>query len=232
MIKSFLTTTLLISFFFAFSGATNAQTTASIDLVWEASSYTPPLYAGKALSTTDGDVDVVAFIPNYFGDPTQASYTWELNGYVLGSLSGTGRSSLHISGSPFITDRSVRVTVSSRNGQQGFGFVRIPSVKPRVVLYEDSALGGVLFSHALSNRIEATTDTDIVLTAYPYFFSTNKRGSNLSYIWKVDGQNAETNSASFVARSEVAGTSTVSIEARHTNRILEQASKILSVVLQ
>ncbi len=218
-----------ISFFF-FPAISNAQT-AAINLIWEANSYVPPFYAGKAMTTSDGDVDVFALLPESFGDPTRATYTWELNGSVLGGLSGVGRSSLRISGSPFIIDRSVRVTVTGANGKSGFGFVTIPVAKPKLLVYEDSALGGVLFSRAITDSVSAQTDTDIVLSAYPYFFSTNSR-TNLPYDWKINGQRSDSTIAELVARSETTGTSTVSVEAHNTQRILERASEMLSIVLQ
>ncbi|MEK7606452.1 MAG: hypothetical protein AAB458_02580 [Patescibacteria group bacterium] len=228
----FLACFLFLASCFVFARSAIAQNTATVDLVWEANSYVPPFYKGKALTTTDGDVDVYAFVPSTFGNPLRATYTWELNSQVLGSLSGVGRSSLRVSGSPFIDDRAIRVRVVGENGREGFGYVRIPAVKPTIMVYVDSPLAGVQFGNAVVTRLEAQTETDLTLTAYPYFFSTSDRNENLSYTWNVNGVASETRGPTLVARSETTGTSTVSVEINNVSKILERASKIFSVVLQ
>ncbi len=204
---------------------------ASVELVWEADSYTPPLYAGRALPTSDGNLRVFAFPPSSLGTATNLIYTWKINGQVLGSMSGTDRSMLAIKGSPFISDQLVVVDVS--NGSQTVtGVVRIPYVKPTVLLYENSPLKGVQFEHALINKFVAEANSDITLVAEPYFFST-PQSQSLTYTWSVNGQTSKgVSGPSFIARSETTGTSTVNVAVTNPLYILQRISKSLSVVLQ
>lgn len=217
---------------FLFSLSAQAQTASSIDMFWEANSYVPSLYQGKALPTSDGNIRVFAIPPESFGDSSRASYIWKINGTVLGSKSGTGRSSLDIVGSPFIDTNLIIVDVTGVNGTSGTGILRIPYVKPKVILYENSPLGGILFSQALQGRLLAEADKDITLLSYPYFFSTQKLNSNLSYTWEINGTTAKALGHEITARSEITGTSTVDLQVYSLTNVLQRASERVSIVLQ
>jgi len=203
----------------------------SIPLVWESDTYTPPFYKGKALSPSDSGSRIIALPPSTFG-PDTATYTWKFNGKVLGSLSGVGKKTLSLAGSPFTSDRLVTVTVESADGsQEGVGVVRIPVQKPLVLAYEDSPLSGIRFENALE-RFSGHTETDIPLLAYPYFFSTTHRLSGLSYEWTVGGRSvSDGKNGSLTARSDVAGTSTVQVSVHNLKNILQQATHDFSVIV-
>lgn len=203
----------------------------SIPLVWESDTYTPPFYKGKALSPSDSGSRIIALPPSTFG-PDTATYTWKFNGRVLGSQSGVGVKTLTLAGSPFTADRFVVVTVKSADGtQEGTGTLRIPSSKPKVLVYEDSPLSGVHFESALEEFF-GQTEADISLLAYPLFFSTNDRLSGLVYKWVVGGQSiSEGGEGEIVARSDIAGTSTVQVSIRSLNNVLQQAVKSLNVIV-
>ncbi len=216
---------------FGFTVVVSAQTEVSVDLIWEADSYTPALYGGKALPTTDGSVRVFALPPTSLGTAANLTYTWKVNGQVLGSLSGKGRSFLSLAGSPFISDRLVTVTVT--NGvDSAIGVVRIPYTKPQVLLYENSPLAGIQFEHAVPNRLTAEPNTDIELRAEPYYFAT-PRAQSLGYTWTIDGETSKASvGPSFIARSEATGTSTLSLAVTNPSYLLQRISKTLSIVLQ
>ena len=224
--------TLVFLSLFLFATSAHAQSSASsVDMFWEANSYVPTLYQGKALPTSDGDVRVFALPGASFGNASQASYIWKVNGTVLGSKSGVGRSSLEVTGSPFIDTSLVVVDVVGSNGQSGSGILRIPYTKPRVLLYEKSALGGILFSSSIEGGESAPINKDIVLFGYPYFFSTEKITNNLSYVWKIDESPINTRGPELVTRSENIGTSTVSVRVYSVTHVLQQASKTVPIVL-
>lgn len=213
----------------------HAQTTQTgVDMVWETDSYTPPFYKGKALPPGDADVRIIATPDSSFGNPATALYTWRVNGTVLGSLSGIGKSSLFVAGSPFITDRIVTVDVESADGtRQGLGVVQIPVVRPIVRVYEDQPLSGVRFENTLA-YLHGQTEADIILVAYPYFFSTQNRKQNLEYSWLVGGQTVGEEGAggAIIARSDIAGTSTVSVSVRNFKNILQRASASVKIVVE
>ncbi len=214
---------------------THAQSSApGVQLYWEASSYTPPFYKGKALPPSDDTVVVTAITPASFGDSASLIYTWKMNGVVFGSLSGTGKSSLTLSGSPFVVDRLITVTVrNAEKTQEATGVVKIPVVKPRVVLYEDEPLRGLRFEKALDS-MQQKTETDIGLVAYPFFFSELSQRRGLLYRWTVNGQAVEDvpHDGTIIARSDTTGTSTVSVSAESPSHILQRASESITIFLQ
>jgi hypothetical protein len=95
-------------------------TSANVDLIWEADSYTPPFYQGKALLSQYETVKVVA-VPHLGKDsstlsPTNLIYTWEKDGRVIGNLSGYGKNTLIIDSSLTLKASTINVTVSNKEG--------------------------------------------------------------------------------------------------------------------
>ncbi len=216
---------------FAQVNVATLTTTTSIPLVWEADTYTPPFYKGKALSPTDAGNRIIALTPSTFG-PDTATYTWKFDSKVLGSQSGVGKKTLTLPGSPFTADKLVVVTIKSADGtQEGTGAIRIPSTKPQVLVYEDSPLSGIRFENVV-NTFFGQTETDISLLAYPYFFSTENRLFGLEYRWTVGGQSvSEGKDGEIIARSDTIGTSTLAVSLRNLTNVLQQAAHSLHVVV-
>ncbi len=197
----------------------------NITLVWEASSYVPPFYKGKALMPDGGDARVVAFLPPGVPVTSDISYSWRVDGVVDGANSGVGRSSYTIESEIFGGSSLVVVEISNANGLIGTGALRIPLIKPQILVYTDAPLGGVLFNDE-NPRI---TGTELTMETYPLFFTTRRRdNANLSYVWRVNGVPATNplgNSGRLVLRSEEAiGTTTIGVSVSNTDHILESAS--------
>ena len=76
---------------------------ASIDLVWEANSYVPPFYKGKALHSRQGNLKIVA-MPEFVKNgkrtaPENLVYEWSNGVDVYQSQNGYGKSVLILNGS-------------------------------------------------------------------------------------------------------------------------------------
>lgn len=197
----------------------------NITLVWEASSYVPPFYKGKALMPDGGDARVVAFLPPGVQATSDMSYSWRVDGVVDGSNSGVGRSAYTIKSEIFGGSSLIVVEVSNTNGLIGTGALRIPLVEPLVLVYADAPLGGVLFN--IENP--RLTGEEVAVETYPLFFTTSARSDiDMTYMWRVNGlpvQNPFGNSGRLVLRSEEAvGTTTVGISVTNADRMLENAS--------
>lgn len=210
---------------------------SSVALVWQADTFVPPFYAGKALAPLDATVRVFAFPDTSFGNPSTATYAWKLNGQVLGSDSGTGRSSLLIPGSSFASERLVVVEVTSADGsKRGTGVARIESATPKLMLYQETPLAGTFFSHAIGDDgLIIPTETDVSVGAYPFFFSTPSRSGLIAYSWTVNGDSVNdttTQRGTLMARGEEVGTSTVQITAMNPSRILQRASETFNIFLK
>lgn len=201
------------------------NTPINITLVWEASSYVPPFYKGKALMPDGGDARIVAFLPPGVPVTSDISYSWRVDGSIDGDNSGVGRNSYTIESEIFGGSSLVVVEVSNTNGLIGTGALRIPLTKPQILVYADAPLGGVLFN----DENPHVAGTELTMETYPLFFTTRRRdNANLSYVWRVNGMPATNplgNSGRLVLRSEEAiGTTTIGVSVSNADRILESAS--------
>ncbi|MBU0723220.1 hypothetical protein KKH46_03375 [Patescibacteria group bacterium] len=162
----------------------------SIDLLWEAQTYTPPFYRGKALPTEGSPIKVVA-IPNTKDQKTKYTYSWGVNKlFPLVDSSGYNRTSFILSGAKEKYSQKVVVSVSSFDGSKNTKkIIKITSVEPAVVLYEKSIkniLNSPFLGQALSGAKEVNSK-GLVIRAEPYFFSkTDLENNKLEYIWKIN----------------------------------------------
>jgi hypothetical protein len=167
---------------------------ASIDLIWQAHSYTPPFYKGKALFPYEGDVTVAA-IPN-FGPATASEYvyTWQVNGANDPADSGYQKNSIVVSGDILENPIDISVTVTSFDGKvSGTGETTITPTAPQSVLYENSPLYGIIFNRSLSNGF-TLTNNEVSLITEPFFFSTDDNGNpDVGYEWDLNNNPISTN---------------------------------------
>lgn len=168
---------------------------SEVDLLWEADTYTPPFYKGKALPTFKSMVKMTA-IPrknSYSSNPSAFYYKWTYNriqgvGEALGMSSTLIRSGWPNSSVP------VTVNVSMLNTEwKGAETVNIPGYDPKIIFYEQQPLLGTLFNRGLTSATEGTGNT-FSIRAVPYFFSTdNYLDKELIYTWSVNGEIVQTN---------------------------------------
>ncbi len=204
----------------------------NITLVWEANSYTPPFYKGRALMPDGGDARIIAFLPPGIPETAGLTYTWRIDGTIDGDNSGPGRKIYELRSPVFGGSPLIVVEVKSGANLIGTGVLRIPVVKPQVLVYADSPLGGVLFNV----EKPALSGAELALETYPLFFSTKRRDNlDISYAWQVDGftvQNPLGNSARIILRSEAPGTTTIGASVSNRFRVLESASGKTSLFLE
>lgn len=216
-------------------------TPTEVDLLWEAASYTPPFYKGKALPSSDAEITVVA-IPQFVtsnGSKLKSSdlvFTWKKDGKALGSQSGRGKDSIKIKGPKIFNSTLIQVDVSSLGSTlAGKGFEVISSVSPEIIFYKNDPILGMIYENALGN-IFTLSDEEINITAHPYFFSGNKRViSDFDYAWKVNGSEVSASpedESSIVLRQVGAGEgeATVSLDIQNLDRILQSARASFSVM--
>jgi hypothetical protein len=102
---------------------------SEVDLLWEARSYVPAFYKGKALYPLQGSV-VITALPSVFENGSRVSaknllYTWKKDGMVLGSLSGYGKNTLSVEGTFIGSAVTVSVEASSSGGSKALGNIQI-----------------------------------------------------------------------------------------------------------
>ncbi|MCC2631103.1 MAG: seg, partial [Candidatus Paceibacter sp.] len=165
--------------------------TATVDLVWEAQSYTPPFYQGKALLTPYETVKIVA-IPHFSQSSTSLSpknliYTWSRDGRVMGSLSGYGKNTLTLFGSETSKLSTIRVTVTNTDGTvTALGETSIRPSKPSLISYIYSPAYGTLYNFGLQGSFVMPIK-ELNIEAVPYYFdATPSTIPYIRYEWKMN----------------------------------------------
>lgn len=216
---------------------------SEVDILWEADSYVPPLYKGKALPSSESEITFVAMarIVNQNGSffsPNELIYKWRQNGKILGKLSGRGKNSITILGPSLLNTDLIHVEIESVYvGYTGSGIITVEAVIPMIIMYEKSPLLGPIYENAIGKSF-SLTEKEVTVVAHPYFFSSNKRtNTNLKYSWRVDGRdidNPSIDQSSLTLRQvgEESGTATVLLTVRNLQKILQMARSSFSIQFQ
>ncbi len=161
---------------------------AEVDVLWEAQTYTPPFYKGKALPTYKSLIKVSA-IPRFnaaTSDPAAYYYKWTLDinkgvGEALGK-----NSTVIAAGWP---DSHVNIAVETSlpgTDWKGAKNLDINSTNPEVVFYEQAPLLGTRFAQAMGAGLMAEGN-EFTIQAAPYFFALdNYKNGELVYDWRVN----------------------------------------------
>lgn len=205
----------------------------AVDMMWQANTYTPPFYKGKALNSHQSPVVVVATptIVRSNGakiSPDNLIYRWEYNDKFIDS--GLGKKHVLITENIPSDNALVRVDISSLDGKiKTRGSIRLTSVEPKVLLYEEGP-DGVRYEKSLSaNDLNIGLSTKI--SASPYFFAVkSKNAPELSYGWYLNGQKTNnTKAAVTLSFSEKTGRAYIESEAFIANKLFQRAKNALSV---
>ncbi len=164
---------------------------AEVDLLWEALSYVPPFYAGRALPGANSPIRAHALARFYTPNGTlipdsDIIYTWYRGDAV--ALKGRGKSSAVLQGPALFNTETIRVVVESADKSfSGEAGTRIFSTDPFVLLYENHPLFGPLYHRALQGSVN-TLEVEQTITAAPYFANIlTPQDASLSYNWSVNG---------------------------------------------
>lgn len=215
---------------------------AAVDIIWEAQSYSPPFYKGKALYPPQGTVKVVA-VPNFVTqngavvDPNTLVYTWQLNGNPIASASGYGKSFIMFTGS--IPIKKATITVEAATTDQSYiadSSITIAPTLPKILFYEDNPLLGTMFNKALSSSARLQNQ-EITVVAIPYSMGAALRdGDGLSYAWSMNNQPVTVgggeSSLAFREQNGAAGTAVISLQVSNSNtdKILQFAEGALTLL--
>ena len=206
-----------------------------IDLVWQAESFTPPFYKGKAMFTHQDKITFIAMphMTNSSGaeiSPKNLIYKWTRNGSVDENASGYGKNEYTFI-SPLISrvlNIDVEVT-SVSTGSVGLAHTRISPIEPSIILYKKNPLYGIEFQKALADNIELKDSKEIVIVGMPFFFGTlDASNQDLSYKWSINGApiNNDPSQSEEVFRQKegTSGTSNISLSIENVSKILEVAT--------
>jgi hypothetical protein len=212
---------------------------AGVDMVWEAYSYVPPFYNGKALHPMQGIFKVVA-MPEFVKNGKRVSaqnliYQWSNMVDVYQSQSGYGKSVAILNGSLLGKQENIKVLVTDPvNNLSAEGFLDVTPVNPEIVFYQNDPYYGNIFDTAITGTFNLKTDEVQVLAA-PYYFT--EQGGGLQYEWLLNGQTIPNLSGSRTAifrkpEDKTSGISKISLQITNTNRILQEADGNLTMQFQ
>lgn len=226
------------------SGVINRQVVLApndVDILWEANTYTPPFYKGKALHTRQSEIRFVA-MPNFVrsnGTTIPASelvYTWEYNGSVIQEISGYGRNVAAMIGDLIARPINMQVTVSSvESDSTARNSVTVVAEEPQTVMYENNPILGLMLERALAGEIMLERD-EVEISAIPYYFSTDEiNTATLENRWLLNGRDTGIpfSKYSVVFRNTEGedGVARVSVRTKHTGNLLQESDADFSIIL-
>lgn len=202
---------------------------AGIDFMWEADTYTPPFYKGKAMITSGSNVKVSA-VPRFVNSdgsvvPTNSIvFIWKKENAPIAGSSGVGRNTITIPAPVPFWESDIEVEASSVGGSfKATKRVDLLLVRPEVVFYEESPLDGVKYERALSGNFNLSGQ-EVAIRAVPFFFSrTALRRGDVVPSWSLNGATVDESSLRIVLRNEgSAGASRIGLSLRHATNSYQQ----------
>lgn len=165
---------------------------ADVDIVWEADTYTPPLYKGKALASPGSNIKLMA-IPHLITEngtrlpANDLNYEWRVNNNIISS--GFGKVSAMTKIETPYSQNLVSVKVSNSKGD--ITAENIITIRPETVttiFYKENPVEGTMYNGALSFS-EKFYEQEFSIRAEPYFFSYPDSPSdrNLEFRWSLNG---------------------------------------------
>lgn len=209
-------------------------TAAQVELVWEAESYTPPFYKGKALMGRYQPVKIIA-LPQLGKSSVSLSstdliYTWKKNGRVLGSLSGYGKNTLLIDRTETGKEMRIEVVVSNKEGSvNATNELFLAPSEPKLLAYIYSPANGILFNRALQGQMKMGTK-ELSIAAVPYYLSAYKESVRyLNYEWKMGNEKSNVIDQIFTVRNKASTAGETTINVSVFNQADNMSEKVATV---
>lgn len=211
-------------------------TPVGITLLWEADTYTPPFYRGKALLSAQAWTKMVAF-PDNTGSQNALSagnfvYVWQKSGRAAPEASGYGKNTFSFVGPKPYDETNIKVRVSSTDDTiNSESRVYLSLSDPFILFYEKNPLLGVWYNKTLGTGT-TLNKKELSVSAEPYFFS-NERGDapSLRYTWSVNGEGVQNYGRTITLRNdtEKEGRSLLSLSMRGIKKTFQSATKDLQI---
>ncbi len=212
---------------------------ADIDLIWQATTYVPTFYEGKALHTNQSILKIVAepFFLSSQGtrlDPTTLIYNWKQNGKIMQGASGYGKQTLTVVPSVLAKPIDIEVTVTSKTGDYtATAQTTVEETLPEVVVYENSPLYGIQRQVALNNRVlNLDNQAETALVAVPFFFSSSFDSlKSIAYTWTQNSSsiNKNSNAIIFRAPADTTGSTQIAVRANNQKNLMQSGNASLSI---
>ena len=167
---------------------------STVDLLWEAETYIPDWYEGKALYSERSGLRIVA-VPRFVANgkplnPASLTYQWNMDGKKLVAASGDGKNVLDLPQTT-PTRQTVWVLVSTNDAtQQAWATITIEPREPHIMLYEDRPLAGIQHGSILPDSFYFSAP-EITVRAEPFYFEQGVTEGSVS--WNINGETFNSN---------------------------------------
>lgn len=207
-----------------------------VDILWEAQTYTPPFYRGKALPSSRTPLTLVA-IPYLSGGEKVFSndsliYNWYQNYGKRGALSGYGQQTATIQSDFADGERLLKVVVvSPGGGPVAERKIEIPSFQPEILFYP---LGdtGILTAHAMGNDVFLKQGL-LKIVAKPFYFPFSSSVNNPGeYTWQVNNEDhppSGEKNVLFLKTPEQSGEASISLIINNPTKLLQRAENQITL---
>lgn len=205
---------------------------STVDLLWQAHSYTPPFYLGKALFPYQGNLTITAMPSFSLSNPSDAIYSWKVDDQVMSGVSGFGKNTITLTGSILLKPINITVIATSLDGKQSAeNSISLTGTSPSVIFYQESPLYGLLLNEALGPNI--TINNQVGLNAIPYFFDTSDPYTpNTSFSWAMNNQTIAGQSGQILNVAPPPsqnGNSTVSVSVTNNTKAFQTGSASIGI---
>ncbi len=205
-----------------------------LDVLWEADTYVPPFYKGKALASPESWVKIVV-IPHFTTEngnklkPSNLIYEWrKKNGEKVKEASGYGKNTFLIEAPIPFGNSNIEVFVSSLgNSLSSTKKIVINPTTPEIIFYEDNPIKGIIYENSIKNESDLSKQ-EITIKATPYFFANDDiKAGNITYEWLLGGNSVVKNDTAITLRREEGGRgrSLVGFTAQNIAKTFQSASK-------
>ncbi len=211
--------------------------TSEIDMYYEAQTYVPPFYKGKARFSNQSTVIVYATPRGIGADgkiiPTENyTYKWSVDNKVVQSASGYGKNYYVHTDSLLSEPAKISVYVSSRDGLiEGRGQITVSPTDPKIYIYEENPIYGTIYESAVRGARDLKRE-EITFRAVPFFF--DKSALSRVFSWKMNnipiaglGDNGV---ITFRQQDDLEGTSNISVEVKNNDKIFQAAKNSFSLL--
>lgn len=212
-------------------------TTSEVDMYYEAQTYVPPFFRGKARFSNQSIVTIFA-TPRGIGQngkliPVEDyTYKWSVNDRVSQSQSGYGKNSFVYNDTILSEPAKISVEVSSRDSSvYGSGQLVVRPANPMISFYEENPVYGTIYEGAIIGKRDLNRE-EITFRAVPYYFSNEVL--NHVYNWKMNGKPilglGNTDTVTFRQQDGVTGESRISVEIKNNDKMFQTTKNSFSLI--
>jgi len=201
-------------------------TPATVDILWEAQTYTPKHYKGRALPVDSSTIRAIA-IPQLGKavDTAGLIYNWYKGSTLLTKLSGRGKDTITTDSPGLYDDYNLSVEVTNASGiilsKNG---VRITTTEPEILFYASTPILGIDLARAISTNNTSQPSNESTFVALPYYFSITEP-QELQYTWSVsNAQYIQDTKPNSITLTTIGTGMSLSATAQHSKILLQSSS--------